>query len=48
LNSRPHEAQLEDPKSQEKLKKAIYERENCKSQQQARKAAKPSKMANKS
>jgi hypothetical protein len=48
LNPRHHEAQLEDPKSQEKLKKVIYKKKNCKSQQKARKPAKPSKMAKKS
>jgi hypothetical protein len=48
LNPRSHEAQLEDPKSQEKLKKVIYKKENRKSQQMALKAAKPSKMARKS
>jgi hypothetical protein len=48
LNPRPHEAQLEDPKSQEKLKKVIKKKENRKSQQKVRKAAKPSKMARKS
>jgi hypothetical protein len=48
LNPRPHEAQLEDPKSQEKLKKVIWKKDNCKSQQKARKAAKASKMARKS
>jgi hypothetical protein len=48
LNPRPHEAQLEDPKSREKIKKVIQKKENHKSQQTARKVAKPSKMANKS
>jgi hypothetical protein len=47
LNPRHHEAQLEELKSQEKLKKVIYKKENHKSQQTARKAAKPSKMARK-
>jgi hypothetical protein len=46
-NLRPHEAQLEDPKSQEKLKKVILKKENRKNQQRARKAAKPCKMAKK-
>jgi hypothetical protein len=48
LNPRPYEAKLEEPKSQEKLKKVIYKKENHKSQQKARKAAKPSKMLKKS
>jgi hypothetical protein len=42
-NSRPYEAQLEDPKSQEKLKKVMQKVENSKSQQKVQKAAKPSK-----
>jgi hypothetical protein len=48
LNPRSHEAQLDDPKSQEKLKKVIYKMENRKSQHEVRKAAKPNKMARKS
>jgi hypothetical protein len=48
LNPRPHEAQLEDPKSQEKLKKVIWKKGNRKSQQKARKMAKLSKIARKS
>jgi hypothetical protein len=47
LNPRPHEAQLEDPKSQEKLKKIIEKKKNRKSQQTAQKVAKPSKMTRK-
>jgi hypothetical protein len=47
LNPRPHEAQLEDPKSQEKLKKIIEKKKNRKSQQTTQKAAKPSKMTRK-
>jgi hypothetical protein len=31
LNPRPHEAQIEDPKSQEKLRKVIEKQENRKS-----------------
>jgi hypothetical protein len=42
-NLRPHEAQLEDQKSQEKLKKVIYKKKNCKSQQKAQKVTKPQK-----
>jgi hypothetical protein len=47
LNPRSHEAQIEDPKSQEKLKKVIQKRKNRKSHQGARKAVKPSKMTKK-